>query len=81
MKECPNCHKKYDDSMNFCTDCGVALNRVYNQNSVSNTNTSHVRRTNNTSVEKTKKKWLSKENCHWYRCIGFSLCRIGALYQ
>lgn len=25
MKECPKCHKKYDDSMNFCTDCGVAL--------------------------------------------------------
>ena len=25
MKECPKCHKHYDDSMNFCTDCGVAL--------------------------------------------------------
>lgn len=61
MKECPNCHKKYDDSMNFCTDCGVALNRVYNQNSVSNTNTSHVRRTNNTSVEKTKKSGCLKK--------------------
>lgn len=61
MKECPNCHKKYDDSMNFCTDCGVALNRVYNQNSVSSTNTSHVRRTNNTSVEKTKKSSCLKK--------------------
>ncbi len=26
MKECPKCHREYDDSMNFCTDCGVALN-------------------------------------------------------
>lgn len=25
MKECPKCHKHYDDSMNFCTDFGVAL--------------------------------------------------------
>lgn len=28
MKECPKCGKRYDDSMNFCIDCGVALKDV-----------------------------------------------------
>lgn len=25
MKECPNCHRRYDDGMNFCIDCGTQL--------------------------------------------------------
>lgn len=24
-KECPKCHKQWDDEMNFCADCGVPL--------------------------------------------------------
>lgn len=51
MKECPKCHKKYDDSMNFCTDCGVALNKVSNQVSVSQTCTSF-----NRTIETDRKK-------------------------
>ena len=43
MKECPKCHKKYDDSMNFCTDCGVALNHVSDQVSVAHPGISSYR--------------------------------------
>lgn len=28
MKECPQCHKTYDDSKNFCISCGSSLNHV-----------------------------------------------------
>ena len=28
MKECLKCHKVYDDSMNFCTSCGSALENM-----------------------------------------------------
>lgn len=28
--ECPNCHKKYDDETNFCSNCGLNLNDYYN---------------------------------------------------
>lgn len=28
MKECPKCHKTYDDSMNFCISCGSSLDDV-----------------------------------------------------
>lgn len=27
-KECPQCHKQWDDEMNFCADCGVPLIEV-----------------------------------------------------
>lgn len=54
MKECPKCHKKYNDSMNFCTDCGVALDNVDNQVSVSHTSTSSSRITE-ASKEKPRK--------------------------
>ncbi len=54
MKECSKCHKIYDDSMNFCTDCGVALNKVGNQVSVSPNYTSS-NRTTETPIEKTRK--------------------------
>lgn len=27
-KECPECHKQWDDEMNFCADCGVPLIEV-----------------------------------------------------
>lgn len=54
MKECPKCHKKYDDSMNFCTDCGVALNHVSNQVSVSHPGISS-KRTIETQKEKPRR--------------------------
>ena len=51
MKECPKCHKKYEDSMNFCTDCGAALNKVGNQLPVS-----HPYISSNRSVDKSIEK-------------------------
>lgn len=33
MKECPNCHTQYDDSINFCTNDGCQLVDVSAQNS------------------------------------------------
>lgn len=60
MKECPKCHKHYDDSMNFCTDCGVALNKVSNQVSVSQSCTSSNRTTETPTVRPRKGGCLKK---------------------
>mgnify|MGYP003540348570 FL=1 len=60
MKECPKCHKHYDDSMNFCTDCGVALNKVSNQVAVSQSCTSSNRTTETSTVRSRKGGCLKK---------------------
>ena len=60
MKECPKCHKHYDDSMNFCTDCGVALNKVSNQVSVSQSCTSSNRTPETPTVRPRKGGCLKK---------------------
>lgn len=60
MKECPKCHKHYDDSMNFCTDCGVALNKVSNQVSLSQSCTSSNRTTEIPTVRTRKGGCLKK---------------------
>lgn len=60
MKECPKCHKHYDDSMNFCTDCGVALNKVSNQVSVSQSCTSSNRTPETPTVKPRKGGCLKK---------------------
>lgn len=60
MKECPKCHKHYDDSMNFCTDCGVALNKVSNQVAVSQSCTSSNRTTETSTVRPRKGGCLKK---------------------
>lgn len=60
MKECPQCHKHYDDSMNFCTDCGVALNKVSNQVSVSQSCTSSNRTPETPTVRPRKGGCLKK---------------------
>lgn len=60
MKECPKCHKHYDDSMNFCTDCGVALNKVSNQVSVSQSCTSSNRTPETQTVRPRKGGCLKK---------------------
>ena len=60
MKECPKCHKHYDDSMNFCTDCGVALNHVSNQVSVSQSCTSSNRTPETPTVRPRKGGCLKK---------------------
>ena len=60
MKECPQCHTRYDDSMNFCTDCGVALNKVSNQVSVSQSCTSSNRTPETPTVRPRKGGCLKK---------------------
>lgn len=60
MKECPKCHTQYDDSMNFCTDCGVALNKVSNQVSVSQSCTSSNRTPETPTVRPRKGGCLKK---------------------
>ena len=43
MKECPKCHTQYDDSMNFCTKCGVSLvKKTQESTDVHSTVTNHV---------------------------------------
>lgn len=60
MKECPKCHAQYDDSMNFCTNCGVALNKVSNQVAVSQSCTSFNRTTETPTVRPRKGGCLKK---------------------
>ena len=60
MKECPKCHKKYEDSMNFCTDCGAALNKVGNQLPVSHTYISS-NRSKDKSIEKPRRSGCLKK--------------------
>lgn len=60
MKECPKCHKKYDDSINFCTDCGAALNKVGNQLPVSHPYVSSDR-TVDKSIEKPRRSGCLKK--------------------
>ena len=60
MKECPQCHTRYDDSMNVGTDCGVALNKVSNQVSVSQSCTSSNRTPETPTVRPRKGGCLKK---------------------
>ena len=60
MKECPKCHKHYDDSINFCTDCGAALNKVGNQLPVSHPYISS-NRSEDKSIEKPRRSGCLKK--------------------
>ena len=60
MKECPKCHKKHEDSMNFCTDCGAALNKVGNQLPVSHPYISS-NRSEDKSIEKPRRSGCLKK--------------------
>ena len=71
MKECPKCHNKYDDSMNFCTDCGVALNSVSNKAS-----TLRSVQNNDIITDKPKKK-TGKGGCLKKVIIGVVLLVVG----